>query len=298
MDDMSQSFSDVDRPALDYEGLTDALCAPLGPYRRLELVESTGSTNSDLGQKAAADKVGWSDLSVLAAEEQTAGKGRLDREWTAPPRSSVIVSVLLRPFNHAGNPVPTQSYAWFSLLAAVSLAEALGEYAKLDAAVKWPNDVMVGGKKISGILAQIVSYGDASPPAVVIGTGLNVTMGAEDLPVPTATSVALEKGATTDRNILLMSYLRIFAQRYRQFCDVNGDPKAQWSDGTSLLSRLQRVMSTLGQQVRAQLPQGREIVGEAFGLDSFGALKVREADGTEHVVAAGDVVHLRPLEGS
>jgi BirA family biotin operon repressor/biotin-[acetyl-CoA-carboxylase] ligase len=295
---MSQSFSDVDRPALDFEGLSDALCAPLGPYRKLELVESTGSTNSDLATKAGGDKVGFSDLSVLVAEEQTQGRGRLDRQWTAPPRSSVIVSVLLRPFNHAGNPVPTQSYGWFSLLAAMSLAEALGEYAQLEAKVKWPNDVLVSGRKISGILAQMVSYPDGTPPAVVIGSGVNVTLGKEDLPVPTATSVALEKGATTDRTILLMSYLRVFAQRYRQFCNVNGDPKAQWKDGSSLLSRLQKVMVTLGQQVRAELPDGGEIIGEAFGLDSFGALKVREADGTEHVVSAGDVVHLRPYEGS
>jgi BirA family transcriptional regulator, biotin operon repressor / biotin---[acetyl-CoA-carboxylase] ligase len=295
---MSQSFSDVDRPALDFEGLSDALCAPLGPYRKLELVESTGSTNSDLATKASGDKVGFSDLSVLVAEEQTQGRGRLDRQWTAPPRSSVIVSVLLRPFNHAGNPVPTQSYGWFSLLAAMSLAEALGEYAQLEAKVKWPNDVLVSGRKISGILAQMVSYPDGTPPAVVIGSGVNVTLGKEDLPVPTATSVALEKGATTDRTILLMSYLRVFAQRYRQFCNVNGDPKAQWKDGSSLLSRLQKVMVTLGQQVRAELPNGGEIIGEAFGLDSFGALKVREADGTEHVVSAGDVVHLRPYEGS
>lgn len=295
---MSQSFSDVDRPALDFEGLSDALCAPLGPYRKLELVESTGSTNSDLATKAGGDKVGFSDLSVLVAEEQTEGRGRLDRQWTAPPRSSVIVSVLLRPFNHAGNPVPTQSYGWFSLLAAMSLVEALGEYAQLEAKVKWPNDVLVSGRKISGILAQMVSYPDGTPPAVVIGSGINVTLGKEDLPVPTATSVALEKGATTDRTILLMSYLRVFAQRYRQFCNVNGDPKAQWKDGSSLLSRLQKVMVTLGQQVRAELPNGGEIIGEAFGLDSFGALKVREADGTEHVVSAGDVVHLRPYEGS
>jgi BirA family biotin operon repressor/biotin-[acetyl-CoA-carboxylase] ligase len=174
----------------------------------------------------------------------------------------------------------------------------LGEYAQLEAKVKWPNDVLVSGRKISGILAQMVSYPDGTPPAVVIGSGINVTLGKEDLPVPTATSVALEKGATTDRTILLMSYLRVFAQRYRQFCNVNGDPKAQWKDGSSLLSRLQKVMVTLGQQVRAELPNGGEIIGEAFGLDSFGALKVREADGTEHVVSAGDVVHLRPYEGS
>lgn len=295
---MSQSFPDVDRPALDLDGLSDAVCAPLGPYRRLELVESTGSTNADLAAKAGADKVGWSDLSVLTAEEQTAGKGRLDREWTAPARSSVIVSILLRPHNRAGMPLPTQSYGWCSLVAALALTEALGDHAKLEATVKWPNDVLVNGKKISGILAQMVTYPDGTPPAVVVGTGLNVTLAAEELPVPTATSVALEKGATTDRTVLLMSYLRIFAQRYRQFCDVNGKADAEWPDGTSLLSRLRTAMTTLGQQVRAQLPGGAEIVGEAVGLDSYGALRVRSADGTEHVVAAGDVVHLRPDEGS
>jgi BirA family biotin operon repressor/biotin-[acetyl-CoA-carboxylase] ligase len=297
MEHMSQSFSDVDRPALDLDGLSDALCAPLGPYRKLELVESTGSTNTDLAAWAVADKVGWSDLSILAAEEQTAGRGRLERQWVAPARSSVIVSILLRPFNRAGNPVPTQSYAWFSLLAAAALAEALGEYAQLKAEVKWPNDVLVSGRKIAGILAQVVNYPDGSPPAVVLGTGLNVTLSRDELPVPTATSVAIEKGRTTDRNILLMSYVRVFAKRYRQFCNVNGDPAAEWNDGSSLLSRMRDVMVTLGQQVRAELPDGQQIIGEAFGLDAYGAVKIRDAEGTEHVVAAGDVVHLRPHEG-
>ncbi len=117
---------------------------------QLIVVDSTGSTNADLLQGVTVDPHAWPDLSVLTAEHQTAARGRLDRHWEAPPLSSVSVSIVLRPVNAEGRPLPTHSYSWFSLLAALALREALLETAGIPAEIKWPNDVLVRGRKIAG----------------------------------------------------------------------------------------------------------------------------------------------------
>ena len=122
---MSSRYSNLERPGLDLGALRTALCMPAGPYARLDIVAQTGSTNTDLVEHAQREAAGWPDLSVLGAEVQTAGRGRLDRCWVAPERSSLFVSVLLRPFNRQGRPVPTTAYSWFSLLAALALAESI-----------------------------------------------------------------------------------------------------------------------------------------------------------------------------
>ncbi|MDQ0077198.1 biotin--[acetyl-CoA-carboxylase] ligase [Arthrobacter oryzae] len=261
---------------------------------QLIVVDSTGSTNADLLQGVAVDPHAWPDLSVLTAEHQTAARGRLDRHWEAPPLSSVSVSVVLRPVNSDGRPLPTHSYSWFSLLAALALREALLETAGIPAEIKWPNDVMVRGRKIAGILAQLGPMGDGTVPPVILGTGLNVTLTAAELPVPTATSVLLESARTVDRTTLLKSYLSRFASLYRNFCNADGDPAAGMAGGPSLHKRVEAVMSTLGKQVRAQLPGDHEIIGHASRLDEYGSLLVVDAGKHEHVVTAGDVVHLRP----
>lgn len=265
---------------------------------RLKVVDTTGSTNADLLAAVATDARSWPDLSVLTAEHQTAARGRLDRSWEAPPLSSVLVSVVLRPVNAEGRPLPTHSYSWLSLLAALALREALLETAAIPAEIKWPNDVLVRGRKIAGILAQLGPMGDGSVPAVVLGTGLNVTLAEDELPVPTATSVLLEHPDTVDRTVLLKSYLSRFATLYRSFCNADGDPNAGLAGGPSLHKRVKAVMVTLGKQVRAQLPGDHEIIGHASRLDDYGSLLVVDAAAKEHVVTAGDVVHLRPWTGS
>lgn len=260
---------------------------------RLDVVDSTGSTNADLLRAVASDPAAWTDLSVLTAEYQTAARGRLERHWEAPPLSSVSVSFVLRPVNAEGRPLPTDTYSWLSLIAAVALRETLLETAGIPAELKWPNDVLVRGRKIAGILAQLGPLADGAVP-VVLGTGLNVTLREEDLPVPTATSVALESPRTSDRTGLLKSYLSRFAVLYRSFCHADGDPAAGLAGGPSLHKRVESVMVTLGRQVRAQLPGDHEIIGRATRLDEYGSLLVVDRDGREHVVTAGDVVHLRP----
>src|SRR6478735_10007477 len=261
---------------------------------RINVVDSTGSTNADLLRAVTVEPAAWPDLSVLTAEYQTAARGRLDRRWEAPPLSSVSVSVVLRPVNADGRPLPTQSYSWLSLIAALALRETLLETAGIPAELKWPNDVLVRGRKIAGILAQLGPMADGKVPPVVLGTGLNVTLRERELPVPTATSVALEGARTTDRTVLLKSYLSHFATLYRSFCNADGDPAAGMAGGPSLHKRVEHVLTTLGKQVRAQLPGDHEIIGHASRLDDYGSLLVVDAGGHEHVVTAGDVVHLRP----
>ncbi|WP_427174022.1 biotin--[acetyl-CoA-carboxylase] ligase [Arthrobacter sp. 92] len=284
----------VVREGLDRASLSSGDFLSATGIPRIVVVDSTGSTNADLLEGVAADPGAWPDLSVLTAEYQTAARGRLDRRWEAPPLSSVSVSVVLRPANAEGRPLPTHTYSWFSLLAALALREALLETAGIPAELKWPNDVLVRGHKIAGILAQMGSMGDGSVPAVVLGTGLNVTLTASELPVPTATSVLLENARTVDRTVLLKSYLSRFAALYRSFCNADGDPTAGLAGGPSLHKRVEAVMTTLGKQVRAQLPGDHEIIGHATRLDEYGSLLVVDAASHEHVVTAGDVVHLRP----
>ncbi|HJW00721.1 MAG TPA: biotin--[acetyl-CoA-carboxylase] ligase [Arthrobacter sp.] len=261
---------------------------------KLVVVDSTGSTNADLLRSVTVEPKSWPDLSVLTAEYQTAARGRLDRRWEAPPLSSVSVSIVLRPANAEGRPLGTQSYSWLSLLAAVALRETLLETAGIPAELKWPNDVLVRGRKIAGILAQLGPMVDGFAPPVILGTGLNVNLSSVELPVPTATSVALEQPLTVDRTLLLKSYLSHFALLYRSFCNADGDPAAGMAGGPSLHKRVEAVMVTLGKQVKAQLPGDHEIIGHATRLDDYGSLLVVDSAAHEHVVTAGDVVHLRP----
>jgi BirA family biotin operon repressor/biotin-[acetyl-CoA-carboxylase] ligase len=288
------SLRGPDRLPLDHAALENEDFLAATGIARLSVVDTTGSTNADLLAAVSTDPRSWPDLSILTAEHQTAARGRLDRSWEAPPLSSVLVSVVLRPVNAEGGPLPTQSYSWLSLLAALALREVLLETAAIPAEIKWPNDVLVRGRKIAGILAQLGPMVDGIAPPVVLGTGLNVTLRDDELPVPTATSVLLENAETVDRTVLLKSYLSRFAALYRSFCNADGDPNAGLAGGPSLHKRIQSVMVTLGKQVRAQLPGDHEIIGHASRLDDYGSLLVVDASAHEHVVTAGDVVHLRP----
>jgi BirA family biotin operon repressor/biotin-[acetyl-CoA-carboxylase] ligase len=263
---------------------------------QMKIVETTGSTNADLLRAVTTEPKEWADLAVLTAEHQTAARGRLDRHWESPARSAISVSIVLRPVNSQGLPVPTQSYSWLSLLGALALHETLQETAGLPAEIKWPNDVLVRGRKIAGILAQMGPMGDGSVPAVILGTGLNVTLSEDELPVPTATSLLLEGASTTDRTVLLRNYLSRFATLYRSFCNADGDPTAGLAGGSSLHKRVEAVMVTLGREVKAHLPGDHELVGHASRLDEYGSLLVVDHSGREHVVTAGDVVHLRATE--
>ncbi|MFE3633954.1 biotin--[acetyl-CoA-carboxylase] ligase [Streptomyces sp. NPDC059168] len=274
-------WSDLDRPPLNVAALRRGLVRAGGLWSRVELVQRTGSTNSDLVARAAAGGAG--EGAVLVAEEQTAGRGRLDRQWTAPPRSGLFFSVLLKPTE-----VPVARWGWLPLLTGVAVATGLSRAAGVDTALKWPNDLLVtvGGeeRKTGGILAE-----RAGDDGVVIGVGVNVSLRAEELPVPQAGSLALAGAAGTDRDPLLRGVLRSLEDWYGRWRSAGGDPAASGLQETYAAG-----CATLGRTVRAELPGDRAVVGEAIAVDGDGRLVIATEAGVREPVGAGDIVHLRP----
>jgi BirA family biotin operon repressor/biotin-[acetyl-CoA-carboxylase] ligase len=273
----SGSAAVADRAPLSVPALSAALTGPGRLWRDVTVRAETGSTNSDL---LAAARAGAPEGTVLAAEVQTAGRGRLDRVWICPPRAALSLSVLLRP-----DGVPTGARGWIPLLAGVAVAAGLRAQAGLDARLKWPNDVLIGGQKISGILAE--QAGDA----IVLGAGINVTTRRDELPVPHATSVLLA-GAEPDREQLLVAVLGELERWYRRW--VAAVTTGGTGDGGpgGLREEYLRLSATIGQDVRVSMPGGRLITGRAEGLDPAGRLLVGTASGPV-TVSAGDVVHVR-----
>lgn len=214
-------------------------------------VAETGSTNSDLLDAAAA---GAPDRSVLVTDHQTAGRGRLDRTWTAPPGSNLLVSILFRTV--PGDPGELTRRIG---LAAVDAAKAT---AGVHASLKWPNDVVVDDRKLAGILAQRGPKGD-----VVVGLGLNVGW---------APDGAARLGDETTPVDALRAMLTAFDELPEDVTE-----------------RYRGALSTLGRRVRVELPSG-EIVGTAIDVEVDGRLTVLDECAITHRLSVGDVVHLRP----
>ena len=270
------------RNPLDAAALRRAALRPDGLWRDIEVVPSTGSTNADLLARAQR---GEPEGVVLAAEEQTAGRGRRGRTWVAPPYAALTFSLLTRP------DVPPPRRGWLPLLAGVAAATAVIELTGVEARLKWPNDVLAGEAKLAGILAE------ASGDAVVVGIGLNVsTEPAEltQLPAPSgpgalrAASLRAAGATALNREELLLAILGGFERWYRPWRQAGGDP-----DRSGLRPEYTRLSATIGRTVRAELPGGQALSGPAVGVDSDGRLLVRVSPGAEVPVAAADVVHLR-----
>lgn len=255
--------------------------APAGPYAALDVVATVASTNTAL---AAAARAGAPDRTVLVAEHQSAGRGRAARSWIAPPRSGLALSVLLRPTE-----VPQARWNWLPLLVGVVLCRTVSTLGELPAVLKWPNDLLLGGdqRKAAGILAEVVPEG----PAVVVGVGLNVTLRPAELPVPGATSLAIEQAACTDRDPLLRALLRALDSELRQWCQHKGDPIT-----SGLREAYRQRCTTLGGQVRVELPGQRELIGTAEDVDTEGRLMV-SSDGQRRALSVGDVSHVRVASG-
>lgn len=246
---------------------------------RVDVVESTGSTNADLVAAIGADADAWPHLSLLLTTDQRAGRGRLDRTWTAPAGAALAVSVVVR----VGG-IPPESRGWIPLSAGAAMTTAVAEQLPSHAVgLKWPNDVLVGGRKICGILAEAVP---AHPNVVVIGAGVNTRMTPAQLPVATATSFAAVE-ADADHDRLLATYVRVLADHLAALERAAGDAAA-----AGVLAGIEALCTTLGARVRVSLPGGDTLEGRAQRLDASGRLVV-SANGVETPVSAGDVIHVR-----
>ena len=266
---MSSPFTDADRPPLDARRITQALQRQSELWREVHVVARTGSTNTDLLLRA---ELGEPEGLVLAAEYQEDGRGRLDRDWIAPPRSALTVSMLLRP------PVAPAARPLLALLTGLAIVDALSARYDVAASLKWPNDVLVAERKVAGILAE------AADDAVVVGFGINVLQRLDELPVDTAVSLASLTTDPVDRSIVLLAVLRAFEARYAAWLRADGD-------GEDLLAAYRAACSTIGTDVRVEL-DGETVTGTATGVDSHGHLVV-QGGGRERHIAAGDVVHVR-----
>ncbi len=286
------SASSPSRKPLDAASLHRAVLRPGGLWQAVEVVDRTGSTNADLLARALD---GAPEGMVLAAEEQSAGRGRMGRAWVSPPRAALTFSLLVRPAA-----VPPARRGWLPLLAGVAVATAVTAVTGVQTRLKWPNDVLTGRAKLAGILAEAV--GDA----VVVGVGLNVSTEPGELPPPgpgalAATSLRIAASAAPEvaasaapevaapgREPLLIAILGGFERWYQAWCRADGDP-----DRCGLRAGYTELSGTIGRRVRAELPGGQVLSGLAVGVDPDGRLLVRVSSGTVVPVAAGDVVHLR-----
>ncbi|QWT25013.1 biotin--[acetyl-CoA-carboxylase] ligase [Subtercola sp. PAMC28395] len=271
------------------------LSASRSAVPRLEWLAASPSTNSALVELASGAEAGsWPDLSVVVTDNQTAGRGRLGREWVAPAGRTLAISVLLRPSAGAAA-LPFDSYGWIPLFAGVAMAEALRPF--VDAgrltSVKWPNDVQVDGLKISGILSELVP----GTRDVVVGAGVNLFFAADELPVTTATSLSLVADSEFTVDGVLSAYLRELTGLYGAFVSYGGDAVA-----SGIAQAVTAACGTVNRSVRVELPDGSVVTGTATGLDALGRLVVApdahaDADAASItdplVVSAGDVTHLR-----
>jgi BirA family biotin operon repressor/biotin-[acetyl-CoA-carboxylase] ligase len=241
----------------------------------VSVVARTGSTNADMAERLRADS---GNGLVLVADHQEAGRGRFERRWVAPAGTSVAVSVGVRPRR------PMPEWMWLSLFTGLAIATGIERATGIRADLKWPNDVLVGGRKLCGILSERVDT--PTGPGCVVGFGINVSLDEAELPVPTATSLLL-CGVVPDKAELLATVLTDWEAMYRA-----------WDDGRlpELRETYEARCATIGRDVAVLLdaPGGTQVTvrGRAVGIDDSGAVIVD--DGTRRrAFVAGDVTHLR-----
>jgi BirA family biotin operon repressor/biotin-[acetyl-CoA-carboxylase] ligase len=234
-----------------------------GSYWRVSVFQSLTSTQSEL--------IGKENLQhgeVFVTEFQSAGRGRINRTFEATESSALLFSLYLEPKRNK------MEWSAIPLLAGLSLVNALSNLdEKLETNLKWPNDLLIGERKVAGILAE------ARPDGVIVGIGLNVEMVKSELPVPTATSLKLENFAELNRNIILSEILTNLALTIEL-----------WESGSNIgFEQYRQASSTLGKEVEVHLPSGEIISSRATGITDVGDLQL--ANGAR--VNVGDVIHLR-----
>jgi BirA family transcriptional regulator, biotin operon repressor / biotin---[acetyl-CoA-carboxylase] ligase len=256
--------------------------------RRIELFDGLPSTNREAVQLAQAEV---EHGTVVAADSQTAGRGRLSRTWFSPPGANLYCSIILR----TARPMErlTEWLSWLPLISALAAAEAIEQVSSIHVSVKWPNDLLISEKKVGGILCES-GTGARSGPFQIIGIGINVNLDHDDWPADlrdSATSIWQERKVVIDRNRLLAQLLHELEQCLDELV----------THGTSqlALAYCQRC-TTIGHTVRATLGNGSPVVGLAEGIDQDGSLRVRTqatqpGSGTPEVVLlrVADIIHVR-----
>ena len=240
-------------------------------FESVTVLASTGSTNADLADGARSGRLAGA---ALVAMEQTAGRGRLDRQWVSLPGASVALSVLLKP-----TPEFSQ-WGWLSILAGMAVSSALRQIADDPSIVtlKWPNDVLLRGKKVCGILSERIERPEGA--MAVVGMGINLTLTESQLPVPTATSLVIE-GMNPDAELIVSLVLRQFEDYYRT-----------WETRGSLREEYEARCASVGAQLSITVDAGHRCEGIGRGVDEFGRLQVATTEGLQ-TFAVGDVVHAR-----
>ncbi|MGZ8764283.1 MAG: biotin--[acetyl-CoA-carboxylase] ligase [Acidimicrobiia bacterium] len=245
-----------------------------GPDRRFRVVWLTevDSTNRYVLDAARA---GESEGLVVVADHQRAGRGRLGRTWEAAPGSSLLVSVLLRPRRTVGE------LHLCTAAVALAMADAVGDVAGFTPDLKWPNDLLAGGRKLAGVLAEVELDTSGAVRAVVVGIGINV--GEQAVPrdlAATATACDVVAGRSVDRRSLFDVFVRRLAERLDA-----PDPE--------LVADYRARLATIGARVRVERSTG-SLEGLAVDVDDLGALVLETEAGSTVTISAGDVVHLRP----
>jgi len=283
-----------DRAQLRGSVLRELLLEPAGPVGRLEVVARVGSTNSELSAALTRDPAAWPGMGMLVADHQVGGRGRSGRDWETPARAALTLSISVWPTE------PVANLGWLPVLTGLASVHALRATAGVQATLKWPNDLLIPAphaaelagwglqRKVGGILSELVTT--PVGPAVVLGIGLNVSQTPAELPVPSAISLAVAEARDVDREVLLVALVTSFADVYARWRAVGGDVVA-----AGLADEVASVCATIGQRVHVALPGGGVLVGLALRLDPEGELVVLDDVGTEHVVLAGDVLHVRAV---
>ncbi|HZU86240.1 MAG TPA: biotin--[acetyl-CoA-carboxylase] ligase [Anaerolineaceae bacterium] len=246
------------------------------PLAEIRAMESTGSTNDDALTWAER---GAPDGALLLANTQTAGRGRFGRRWISPPGAALAFSLVLRP-----TPDEAARMAYFSALGALAVCQALYQDYSLPAKIKWPNDVLIEGRKVCGLLVETV-WQEQTPQAVVIGIGLNVQRAAVPPPEQTsfpATSLEDRLGSPPERwNVLAGILKALFAWRPRL---VSAEFRPAWENA----------LAFRGEVVRLDPPSAPSIYGTLQGIDEDGSLRLLKQDGQIVSIPAGEI-HLRPI---
>jgi BirA family biotin operon repressor/biotin-[acetyl-CoA-carboxylase] ligase len=242
--------------------------------REFKIFQELDSTNQYAFEIALK---GAEEGTVILADQQSRGRGRMGRDWVSPPGVGIYVTVILRPKSRVGD-LPK-----YTLLASVAVAEAVRDVTGLQAVIKWPNDVLIEGKKFCGILEESMITGNKIGH-LVIGIGINVNTDPADLPETpkgAPTSLKAERGETVDRNRLLTNLLQKLDSGYSDILE---------GKGINIVHKWRGLSATLGRRVRVEM-SGSSIEGQAVDIDDDGSLLISK-DGELQKINSGDIIHM------